>query len=270
MGRKKIYLTEIDKKEANKVKSKKYYDKNKIPNIFDIEINLLVKSNLGLYKKHGIYKISNNLTNKFYIGSAVNLSKRIFCEHIKTLNKNNHYNKKLQTDWNRFGGDSFSIHIIEFVSKKGLLIEREQFYLNKLLFANINNDEFYRLGYNLCREAGSLLGFKMSDETKLKIGLANKGKKYFGIKNPFYGKKHTQESIKKIIKNNGMKGQPSPRRKKILQYTIDDKFVKEWNYVLEAENFYNNKHNKKYKGLISSCCNNKIKLAYGYKWKFKK
>ena len=41
-------------------------------------------------------------------------------------------------------------------------------------------------------------GIKCKEETKLKISAANKGKQYFGDKNPFYGKQHTEESRKKM------------------------------------------------------------------------
>jgi group I intron endonuclease len=64
----------------------------------------------------------------------------------------------------------------------------------------------------------SKLGYKTSEETKQKIGDANRGKKwkdnkervinfstlkkqqYLGTKNPFFGKKHTEETLKKISK----------------------------------------------------------------------
>ena len=42
--------------------------------------------------KSGIYKITNKINGKFYIGSAIDFIKRKK-EHIYWLKKNNHHNK---------------------------------------------------------------------------------------------------------------------------------------------------------------------------------
>ena len=73
------------------------------------------------------------------------------------------------------------------------------------------------------------LGKKRSDETCLKISLANKGKKLseetknkmslsrMGEKNHFYGKKHSKETLEKISEKNGnaWRGGVTPLYKKI-------------------------------------------------------
>lgn len=52
--------------------------------------------------------------------------------------------------------------------------------------------------------------------------------------------------------------------KTVLQYTIDDKLVKEWPSIMEIERKLGFR-----RGNISYCCQGKIKTAYGYKWKHK-
>lgn len=52
--------------------------------------------------KSGIYQIINKSTNKFYIGSAIDLKKRKR-EHFHHLNHNKHRNKHLQSSWNKHG-----------------------------------------------------------------------------------------------------------------------------------------------------------------------
>lgn len=48
----------------------------------------------------------------------------------------------------------------------------------------------------------------------------------------------------------------------ILQYDLNNNFIKEWKRMNDAIRYYNNYH-------ISDCCNNKRKTASGYIWKFK-
>lgn len=52
---------------------------------------------------------------------------------------------------------------------------------------------------------------------------------------------------------------------KILQCTLDNTFIKEWNSATEAALFLN----KKTPAAIYEVCNGKRKTIYGYKWKYK-
>jgi hypothetical protein len=55
------------------------------------------------------------------------------------------------------------------------------------------------------------------------------------------------------------------QRKNIIQYTLDDIFIKEWNSATEAALFLN----KKTPAAIYEVCNGKRKTIYGYKWGYK-
>ena len=58
----------------------------------------------------------------------------------------------------------------------------------------------------------------------------------------------------KIVKTNGKQS------KKVLQFTLDDEFVREWPSTAECgRNGFNS-------GYISSCCRGERKSAYGFKW----
>jgi hypothetical protein len=50
----------------------------------------------------------------------------------------------------------------------------------------------------------------------------------------------------------------------ILQFTRDNKFIKEWDSAAEIERCLNFAHNN-----ISVCCTGKRQQAYGFNWKFK-
>ncbi|MDE2031377.1 MAG: GIY-YIG nuclease family protein [Patescibacteria group bacterium] len=115
-----------------------------------------------LDKLSGVYCILNILTNKVYIGSAVNLRKRIY-QHRNQLKYNKHSNRHLQRAYNFYGLDIFNFKIIEIVNDKSKLLLREQLWIN--YFQSYD----FKFGYNLIPIAGSRLGVKHSEETKLKL-----------------------------------------------------------------------------------------------------
>lgn len=68
----------------------------------------------------------------------------------------------------------FSFDILEYCDKS-ILISREQYYLDLL-----------KPEYNICKIAGSTLGYKHSEITKAKMSLLN-----MGVNNPLFGRKHS-------------------------------------------------------------------------------
>lgn len=79
------------------------------------------------------------------------------------------------------------------------------------------------------------------------------------------GRKQTQEEKDK--RSLAKKGIPNKNiRKPVLQFDKNNNFIKEWNSIREAEDFYSN---GKKNTSISSCCRGNIKTAYKYIWKFK-
>ena len=103
---------------------------------------------------HAIYKIRNLINGKIYVGSALDYDKRKR-SHKNDLLSGRHTNAHLQRSWDKNGKNSFVFEIIEKVIDKDKLIEREQRYLKNL------NPE-----YNMCKIAGSVLGYKHTEETK--------------------------------------------------------------------------------------------------------
>ncbi|MFA5436296.1 MAG: GIY-YIG nuclease family protein [Candidatus Neomarinimicrobiota bacterium] len=100
-----------------------------------------------LIKEAGIYKIRNNITNDFYIGSAANLRYRWY-NHRNALGANRHSNQHLQSAWNKYGADAFEFIVIE-LCEKGKLLEREQYYIDSESPAyNINKLASSPLGIN--------------------------------------------------------------------------------------------------------------------------
>ena len=115
----------------------------------------------------GIYKITCTATNKIYVGSAVNLSKRKN-NHFHSLKKNKHENSYLQNSFNKYGESFFIFETLEIIEKDNLII-CEQKWIDVL-------KEQYEL-YNLNMIAGSFLGRKHTDETKKKLSVFRTGQK---------------------------------------------------------------------------------------------
>lgn len=98
----------------------------------------------------GIYCIKNLINNKIYVGSAVNINRRIYT-HKKRLVNGEHGNSKLQNAYNKHS-KFFVFEILELVNNKENLLKREQHWIDNFDSAN--------KGYNICSVAGSLLGRK--------------------------------------------------------------------------------------------------------------
>lgn len=159
--------------------------------------------------KSGIYKITNLITDKFYIGSAISFRKR-WLKHKSDLNLNKHFNNHLQHSWNIYTENNFKFEILEIVNNLNELIIREQHYLD-LYFQNINC-------YNLLPTAGSRLFYKTSSKTKEKLRVLHLGRKHSdetkkkisistsGENNPNFNKIHSIETRAKMgISNIGKK-----------------------------------------------------------------
>lgn len=94
-----------------------------------------------------------------------------------------------------------------------------------------------------------------------------------GEANPQYGKRHPDEIIEKIrAANLGKKLSPEHLeklrngcRKKILQFTKENEFLREWNSIIEAAQSVGHKEGT----AISACCRGESKSSAGFVWKYK-
>ena len=143
---------------------------------------------------HAIYLIRNTANGKFYVGSAVDVNKRL-SQHKRCLRRNAHQNRKLQSAWNKHGETAFTFTVIEEVTDSAALLQREQFWIDTMCAV--------RFGYNLTPTAGSPLGTRHSDETKRRMSLAHSGKKKTpehveNVRAALAGRKMTDEQRQKM------------------------------------------------------------------------
>ena len=115
-----------------------------------------------------IYAIENIVTNGVYIGSSLCHIKR-WRRHRRDLNGGVHHSVHLQRAWNKYGEESFILHLLEKVDKKGRL-QAEQDYLDHRK-DNYNES----LNYNVLWVAGSCSGRVFSPESLKKMSDSHKG-----------------------------------------------------------------------------------------------
>ena len=82
-------------------------------------------------KISGVYKITNTVTNDFYIGSSKNVKKRWACHKCPSVWKD-YPNKQLYMDMQKYGIDKFDFQILAEVESEKLK-ETEQQFIEKLL-----------------------------------------------------------------------------------------------------------------------------------------
>jgi group I intron endonuclease len=208
-----------------------------------------------MIKISGIYMIKNKLNNKCYIGSSINIYNR-WKGHIKQLKRNKH-NKYFQNAWNKYGEENFEFIIIEVVKNLNKLIVKEQYWMD---YYKCYNRKF---GYNAKPNAKNMLGFKFSEESKLKMGesklgnknaLGSKGRIYTeeqlkeysesrkGDKNPMYGTHHTEEwkkeNSKRMKGNQHLKGHKHTGEK-LLKFQKSEEWCR--NKSIERKLWWENK-----------------------------
>ena len=113
-----------------------------------------------------VYQIRNLVNGRVYVGSTKVFERRKSC-HIERLLKNKHHSYKLQNAWNGYGSEVFVFEVLE-ECEVSVLCQVEQKWIDDL-------DSFTN-GYNCRPTAESNRGYKPSEETKLKLSIAGKGR----------------------------------------------------------------------------------------------
>lgn len=104
-------------------------------------------------------------------------------------------------------------------------------------------------------------GRRFGEEVRKKMSDEKKGK-YLGEMNPMYGKRHNEEIRKKMSENHAdFSGKKHPRARKVIQYDLDGKLIKFWDYITQAANELNIPRTT-----INNCCTGNLKTAGGYHW----
>lgn len=181
-----------------------------------------------------VYKITNKVNKKFYIGSSKTLKSR-WAAHRWELKYNRHHNAYLQNSYNKYGKEVFEYEVLEWLDNEESLLDREQYYIDSLNACDKS------VGYNLNTNSsggGGAVGERN--------GWYGKGYLNSGLLNYFIGKTHTEETKKKLSEyatkrigslnpNFGNRSEKNPLSKAVLQISKDDlKVAKKWPAIIDS------------------------------------
>lgn len=169
----------------------------------------------------GIYKITNIINNKVYIGSSKDIYKR-WLQHKNHLNQHTHRNRFLQFAWDKYGERNFLFEIIEICNENDLFINEQKWY-------DYYNSGDCNFGYNLSKIA-RCPSYKATIET-LKNG--EQVISYEQFNQIVYMLENTDIPIPKIAKKLG-----APERTIYQIY-----FKKQYSELLNNKNFKKRSYN---------------------------
>jgi group I intron endonuclease len=122
-------------------------------------------------KSHYVYKITNTVNGKIYIGKSIDPKAR-WRRHVsaaKTKSKAQFF--YLQASINKYGEDCFSMEIIDKCETA------EEAYNKEIYWISHYNSNNKKIGMNLTAGGDGTLGHTVSAEAREKMSKANKGRK---------------------------------------------------------------------------------------------
>ena len=125
---------------------------------------------MPIWRQSGVYKITNTVTGKFYLGSTSRSFKNRWRTHQLDFEQGKHCNEYLQHSWNKHGSENFLFEVLERCSPDRCL-EREQYWLDTL--KPWERD----VGYNISKTVSpNILGRRHSTDARLKMSKVRKGR----------------------------------------------------------------------------------------------
>jgi group I intron endonuclease len=199
-----------------------------------------------------IYKITNKIDSKIYIGQTKNDLEERWKQH-RRKNSNCRY---ISYAFKKYGIDNFKFELI-CISFDEKLDEIEKYYIKKF-------DCLVPNGYNL-REGGNTS--KHNEETKKRISESLKGRTDFVRPKPQLGKPHKEETKNKISES--CKGRKRDIKsdiskcKTVLQLDENNNVINKYISAREAARQIGVSCSS-----IILCCQGKRKKSMAFKWKY--
>lgn len=189
-----------------------------------------------------IYKITNTINNKCYIGKTYKSVQQRWKEHLKSANRDKCLNRPLYKAINKYGINKFTVEEIgEF--EEGLLEEKEIYYIAK--FDSYNN------GYNATLGGDGKRYFQYSDEEVItdyhKTKSINTTSRNFNC---------DVDTIKNILRSNNIniltakESNKANYGKSVAKYSLSGELIAKYDTVSDAAK----EIEKGSPGSISRCC----------------
>lgn len=201
-------------------------------------------------KKYKVYKHTNIINGKVYIGITS-------YKYVKTRWDNGKGYSQQSLFWNaikKYGWENFKHEILFTDLTKEEACQKE---IELIAFYKSNQREF---GYNLSSGGEINSGYKLTDETKLKLSDSHKGKHPWNYGKTGYSMPNSKGKKRSIETRNKM----SENRPKnaVAQYTMDGELVNIFKSQIEAERATGIPNTS-----ISLCARGIHKQAGGFIWK---
>lgn len=203
-------------------------------------------------KIHGfaaVYKLINLKNGKIYIGSTKNLHKR-FAEYRAYGRPKMVCGRLIELAIKKHGLDSFDFEVLEKIGDLTALVEREQYWLDKL-------KPFGCHGYNILENAESRVGYKHTERTKEKLSNGLKGRTF------------SEEHRKNLSKANLDRVEDIRSQMSVPCLQIDMKtlfVIKEYSSMHEASETLAKQGVLADESNISRACNRESTSCVGFYW----
>lgn len=197
-----------------------------------------------------IYKITNDINQKIYIGKTEFSIEKRFKEHCQDAFRDRNEKRPLYAAMRKYGTEHFHIELIE---ETNIPEEREKYWIEQY--------RSFKNGYNatLGGDGKRYIDYDLVISTYLITQNLNETAKILQC---------DTRHLAQILKHNNIniKSQSEINREKygkiIGQFTKDNKLIHSFSSIQEASKSIN-----KPRAHISECVNGKRKTAYGYIWK---
>lgn len=207
----------------------------------------------------GIYKITNLVNNKVYIGKSIQVEKRKYQHFYDSFYKNannRNYNMTIHKAIRKYGKENFSFDILEICNIEELN-QKEQYWIT---YYNSK-----RLGYNESDGGEGVVGL----DRELIFSLWEKGNSIVQIcRQTNYSKSGVQQALKNY-KNysveESQKRRAQSRNKQVMQFDLQHNYIKTFSSIKEASQETGIRADT-----ISATCRGKQKTSGNFIWAFKK
>lgn len=243
-----------------------------------------------------VYIFINVINNKVYIGKTIDSYTYRWSCHKNSSKLHNYYFYKAI---NKYGWDNFNKYVIfqteelentkenkEYLDK--IILEKEKYYIN---FYKSNNSEY---GYNLTNGGEGVVGYKPSEDYLEKRKLIGKIVEQYDLNGNLLKEWPTMKMIKEKLNigvdgireccnnkresfkgfiwkfkskskiENDISNSYNPNCKSILQYSLNGKFIKEWNSASEIQEKLGLDNHT-----IRACCRGNYNTCGNYIWLYK-
>lgn len=211
-----------------------------------------------------IYKITNLINGKIYIGKTLLTVEKRWKEHCEDYKKQRNEKRPLYSAMNKYGIENFKVEQIEECSDK-IINEREVYW--------IEHYQSFKHGYNatIGGDGKAYLDYDLICETYKQVQNAVKTSELCHC---------SADSVRKILKERKMEIISSTeisRRKNskiINQFSLDGEFIQSFKSLSDAARYIQSLKPESRTGIggirthISEVARAKRKTAYGFIWKY--